>query len=649
MKNAPATAGSGLRRVPAALIAALLAAVALLTPRAGAQASSEDSVKVRVVPALQKAMPGDTFAIAVEFAIKPGWHMWTSEAQTKSLPPGMVTFDSAVFTSVGVEATPPAAVTVAVPNIQWPAPHGVKADVGDGPQTYAVFEGRAVAFVPVSVNAGAAGQVTFKVSAGFQSCNENTCLAPATVERTVTVTVGAEKAAGLSDADVALFKDFDQSVFGKIKDNPGMAAAPMPGRAAKPIEFGLFGWDFTLDPGAAGFFPILLALAFLGGIILNFTPCVLPVIPIKIIGLSSAAAGDRRRTLLLGAAMTAGVVGFWLALGILLSTVTGFKQSNQLFQMPAFTIGVGIFIALMAVGMAGFYSVGLPQWVYAIEPKHETYLGSVIFGVMTAVLSTPCTAPLMGAAAGWAVTTDDWRTIVTVFGTIGVGMGSPYLVLSAFPQMAKRVPKSGPASDVLKQVMGLLLLAAAFYFIGAGINGLREEPTGLYWWAVGAIGTAAGLWLAWRTIKLARSAGTKAFFVAVGLAIAGISAAIPPVMTYERLPWRRYTPASFQAAMKDGEVVVLDFTAEWCLNCKTLERVVLSSDEVAPVLNERGVRLLKVDITGSNPDGTAKLAELGRATIPLIAVFSPNGREVFKSDAYTAAQIIEAVRKAQGR
>ena len=120
-------------------------------------------------------------------------------------------------------------------------------------------------------------------------------------------------------------------------------------------------------------------------------------------------------------------------------------------------------------------------------------------------------------------------------------------------------------------------------------------------------------------------------------------------MTYERLPWHRYTPAAFEAAIKDGNVVVLDFTAEWCLNCKTLERVVLSSDEVAPVLNEAGVRLLKVDITGRNPDGTAKLAELGRATIPLIAVFAPNGREVFKSDAYTGAQIVEAVRKAQGR
>ncbi|MFN9999713.1 MAG: cytochrome c biogenesis protein CcdA, partial [bacterium] len=119
----------------------------------------------------------------------------------------------------------------------------------------------------------------------------------------------------------------------------------------------------------------------------------------------------------------------------------------------------------MAAGMAGFFTIGLPQWVYSVETTNETVPGSVIFGVMTAVLSTPCTAPLMGAAAGWAVTTRSPFTIIAVFLTIGLGMGAPYLVLSAYPQLARKLPKRGPASEVLKQVMGLLLMAAAVYFI----------------------------------------------------------------------------------------------------------------------------------------------------------------------------------------
>ena len=631
------------------LLAVLLACVAgfAAVPTAAAQALSDTKVSVKAASALLKAAPGDTFPIAVEFDIAPEWHVWTSESQVRGLPKGMTTFDGAVYTAIDVAADPAAAATVAVADIQWPAPHGVKADLGEGEQTFAVYEGKAVAFVPVVLGASASGTVTFRITVDFQACS-TTCLAPASVERTVTVEVapGARESAG--PGETPMFAGFDATVFGRIGANPAAGGAGATARA-KPITVPLFGWDFELDPEGAAFLPIMLLLAFVGGGILNFTPCVLPVIPLKVMGLAGAAAGDRRRTFMLGLAMTAGVVGFWLALGLLLSSVKGFEQSNQLFQYPAFTIGVGVFIALMAIGMAGFFSVGLPQWVYAIEPKHESIGGSVMFGVMTAVLSTPCTAPLMGAAAGWAVTTKSASTIMLVFFTIGLGMGTPYLVLSAYPQLARKLPKSGPASDVLKQVMGLLLLAAAIYFIGAGINGLLEEPITLHWWLIGITGAAAGAWLVRRTLQIAKSGTAKATFVAVGLFIAAVSLAIPPTLTHERLPWRKYSEAALVEAGKAGKVVVLDFTAEWCLNCKTFEKTILESDSVALVLNEPDVALLKADITSKSAPGTAKLAELGRVTIPLLVVYAPNGTEVFKSEAYTREQVIEAVRKAQGK
>ncbi|MFO0962383.1 MAG: thioredoxin family protein [Phycisphaerales bacterium] len=627
---------------------ALLALIGALAAVPAAHAQLADSgslVKFKVVPALKTAAPGDTLPVALVFDIEPGWHIWPSEAVTEALPKEYARFDGAIYLDLEVTVAPASGATAAVANIQWPAVHGAKADIGDGPQTYGVYEGRTVALLPVIVGADAKDAITISVKARLQACNSSTCAGPGDVEATATLPIGAERAA-VGPEDAPLFAGFDPTVFGRIKDNPAMGAAG-PAVKSKPINFPLFGYDFKLDPDAGFFFPLMLVLAFVGGAILNFTPCVLPVVPLKIMGLAAAAAGDRKRTFMLGVAMTAGVVGFWLLLGVLLSSVKGFEQSNQLFQYPAFTIGVGVFIAAMAIGMAGFYNIGLPQWVYAIEPKHETYGGSVIFGVMTAVLSTPCTAPLMGAAAGWAVTTKSAGTILAVFFAIGLGMGSPYLVLSAFPQMAKRVPKSGPASDLLKQVMGLLLLAAAFFFIGAGVNGLLAEPSKLYWWVVGATGFAAGAWLVYRTVRIARTNAARATFVLAGLFIAGVSAAIPPVLTYEKLPWSRYTPAGLVAAQKSGQVVVLDFTADWCINCKTLEKTVLESDQVAAVLREPSVELLKADITGDNPDGKAKLAELGRVTIPLLVVFAPNGTEVFRSDAYTAAQVIDAVARAR--
>jgi thiol:disulfide interchange protein len=620
-----------------------LALVLAIPTAAHGQAGSDTKVSVTAVAPRPAVRPGDRIPVAVILDIAPEWHVWTSEAQAKALPAGMVAFDAAIFTEITLQGVSPAAAASAPGGIQWPKPHGVTLDQGDGPQAFAVYEGKAIAYVPVVVSASASGRVELAFDVTVQACTD-TCLAPSTIPVKLALDVRAD--AGDVAADPAVFGGFDPSALGAGADAGGGPSATGVARAA-PIRVPLFGWDFELDPESGTFFPIMLLLAFVGGAILNFTPCVLPVVPLKIMGLAGAAGGERRRTFVLGAAMTAGVVGFWGVLGVLLSSVKGFEQSNQLFQYPAFTITVGAFIAVMAAGMAGFFTVGLPQWVYSVETKNESIPGSVIFGVMTAVLSTPCTAPLMGAAAGWAVTTKSPLTIIAVFLTIGLGMGAPYLVLSAYPQLAKRLPKSGPASDVLKQVMGLLLMAAAVYFIGAGINGYRTEPIKAHWWLIGALGVAAGLWTTWKALLLARTGAGRATFVAAGVFIAVVSGAIPPVLTYERLPWKPYSAEALAGAMRDGDVAVLDFTAEWCINCKTFEKTILESDAVSAVLNEPGVALLKADITGKNAPGSAKLAELGRVTIPLLVVYAADGTETLKSEAYTAQQVIDAVRAAQ--
>jgi thiol:disulfide interchange protein DsbD len=632
-----------MRHAALAPILALLALVLAIPTAAHGQAGSDTKVSVTAVAPRPAVRPGDRIPVAVILDIAPEWHVWTSEAQAKALPAGMVAFDAAIFTEITLQGVSPAAAASAPGGIQWPKPHGVTLDQGDGPQAFAVYEGKAIAYVPVVVSDSASGRVELAFDITVQACTD-TCLAPSTIPVKLALDVRAD--AGDIAADPAVFGGFDPSALGAGADAGGGPSATGVARAA-PIRVPLFGWDFELDPESGTFFPIMLLLAFVGGAILNFTPCVLPVVPLKIMGLAGAAGGERRRTFVLGAAMTAGVVGFWGVLGVLLSSVKGFEQSNQLFQYPAFTITVGAFIAVMAAGMAGFFTVGLPQWVYSVETKNESIPGSVIFGVMTAVLSTPCTAPLMGAAAGWAVTTKSPLTIIAVFLTIGLGMGAPYLVLSAYPQLAKRLPKSGPASDVLKQVMGLLLMAAAVYFIGAGINGYRTEPIKAHWWLIGALGVAAGLWTVWKALKLAKTGAGRATFVAAGVFIAVVSGAIPPVLTYERLPWKPYSAEALAGAMRDGDVAVLDFTAEWCINCKTFEKTILESDAVSAVLNEPGVALLKADITGKNAPGSAKLAELGRVTIPLLVVYAADGTETLKSEAYSAQQVIDAVRAAQ--
>ncbi|MBM4110337.1 MAG: DUF255 domain-containing protein [Phycisphaerae bacterium] len=598
---------------------------------------STDKVKVRVVASTTSPAAGADLVVAVELTIAPGWHTWPNQ---RKLPEGTAEFIGAVTTTVSVTSSDAAKAIVHDGFAQWPEVHTVKADLGDGELSYAVFEGRSVVFVPVTIAHGATGTVTLTVQAGFQSCDSATCLAPADVTETISLKLGgAATTAPAGD----LFAGFDPAVFGRIR---GGEAAPM------SLEFKLTdSIRFEIDPRGSGL--VLLALlAALGGVLLNFTPCVLPVIPLKIMSLSRAA-GTKGRMLKLGGIMSLGVVFFWVALGTLfalastgIKSLEGFAQLNALFQLPWFTIAVGIFICVMAIGMAGFFTVGLPNWVYSIETKQESAGGSFVFGIMTAVLSTPCTAPLMGAAAGYAIKIQDPGTVMLVFTSIGLGMALPYLLLSMNPRLVDRMPRGGAAGELLKQCMGLLLLAAGIYFVGSGVNGYLEEPSHAYWWLVALSGIGAGLWLVRGTLKLAKSPRNRTVFGGVGLFIAGLSALIGWSMTYEAIHWQTWTAEREAAAIKDGKIVMVDFTADWCINCKTLEKTVLESQAVLDALEAHGVVPLKVDLTSGVPARGDRLKSAGGATIPLLVIVSPKDGPIWKSELYTPGDVVSAIERA---
>ena len=599
---------------------------------------STDKVKVRAAASTTTPAAGADLVIAVELAIAPGWHAWPNQ---RPLPEGSAEFIGAVNTTVTVAASDATKATVHDGFTQWPEVHTVKADLGDGEQSYAVFEGRSVVFVPVTIAAGASGAVTLTVKAGFQTCDDATCLAPADVSETITLSIGGTTPAAATNTD--LFAGFDPSVFGRIR---GGEQAPV------SLEFKLTdSIRFEIDPRGSGL--VLLALlAALGGVLLNFTPCVLPVIPLKIMSLSRAA-GTKGRMLQLGGIMSAGVVFFWVALGSLfalastgIKALEGFAQLNALFQLPWFTIAVGAFICIMAIGMAGFFTVGLPNWVYSIETKQESAGGSFVFGIMTAVLSTPCTAPLMGAAAGYAIKIQDPGTVMLVFTSIGVGMALPYLLLSLNPKLVDRMPRGGAAGELLKQCMGLLLLAAGIYFVGSGVNGYLEEPSHAYWWLVALCGMAAGLWLVRGTLKVAKTGRNRTVFGGVGLFIAGVSALIGWSMTYEAIDWQTWTAEREAAALAEGKVVMVDFTADWCINCKTLEKTVLESQSVLDALDQHDVVPLKVDLTSGVPARGERLKSAGGATIPLLVIVSPKSGPTWKSELYTPGDVVAAIERA---
>ena len=638
---------------------------------------SRDHVHVTVVPQRTRVAPGGDIAIAVIFDQDPTWHIHTNDPQ---VPEELGAAEDYIATTIYTDS--PDGRLVPHPQwIQWPDVHEIEVAFAGTPVNYGVFEGRAIAYLPVTVPPDAAmGAATLTIRPVFQACDPVHCLAPTPQppepgedasqrwnDYGVTITLDIVPVAELGSAPTNTdFDAFEGGVFGGIH-----AGDASPDTSSLDVDFDVFGIKFGLDTDSTSGLILLLIIAALGGFLLNLTPCVLPVIPLKIMAISASAA-TRRRTLILGIAMSAGVVGFWIGLGLAIAILTGFTASNQLFQYPWVSVTLGVIIAAMAIGMCGLFAIRLPSAVYMVSPKHDTLSGSFLFGIMTAVLSTPCTAPLMGAAMAWAVTKSPAITMVT-FAAIGIGMGIPYLALSAFPKLTDKMPKAGPASELIKQIMGLLMLAAAAYFVGVGMSGLLAQPpqppSRAYWWVVAAVVVVAGAWLAIKTWKLTAAkapdremeahkptdfrlpehAVTWRFWM-TGLggliAAAGIFMAVG-LTDHGPIKWVWYTPETLQKAFDEDKIVVMEFTAEWCLNCKALEETVLSVDTVADAISAPDVEPIKVDLTGNNTLGNEMLHEVGRHQIPLLVVFAPDGSQVFIGDFYTSEQVLDAIQEAR--
>ncbi len=615
---------------------ALAVAVGLGVPRvASAQVEDgTDSVSVRAVPARAVVRPGDLVPIAVVFDHAEGFHSWPN---TPVVPP-VYRDVIPIPTAIEVTALPAGA---ALGTIQWPAPVSVRVRYTGRPVDLLSYVGETVAYVPVTLAPEQPeGTIAIGLRVSYQSCDERVCYPPREVALTVSLRVApAGEAVGTGVIEPRLFRGFILKGFA------------LPPGAGIPAYITVFGWSVTFEPTGALGLGLLLAFATLGGLLLNFTPCVLPLVPIKILGIQRASHNPSR-LLVLGAAMGAGVIMFWLSLGGAIAFITGFDAISSLFQTGWFAPIVGMIVAAAGVGMLVPLDVRLPQRVYRIDPSAESVPGSFGFGVMTAVLSTPCTAPFMAGAAAWAVLQRPEVTLAS-FAAIGAGMAFPYVLLTMRPGLLARLPRTGPGSILLKQVIGLLMLAVAAFFIGSAVSAAFQRqpdpPSRAFWWFAGAFVVAA---LGWLVYRVPQASSSRRWRLAVQTAgVVGVlltAVTVRSLASHGPIDWIAYTPERFAEARERGSVIVMDFTAEWCLNCKALEVTVLHRDRVVEVLESPGVVPIRVDLTTSNPPGQAKLKELGWGGIPLLAIFGPGVgyRDPIRYDSYTAGMVEAAISRA---
>jgi thiol:disulfide interchange protein len=380
------------------------------------------------------------------------------------------------------------------------------------------------------------------------------------------------------------------------------------------------------DHGLAG----IVAFAFLGGIILNLMPCVFPVLFIKGLALVQSSSEERHKLRRHGLVYTLGIlVSFWAVVAALLLLRGAGHQLGWgfQFQSPGFLAVITLLLFFLGLSLAGQFEIGLTLTSAGSGlAKKSGYAGSFFTGVLAVIVATPCTAPFMGAAIGYALANSPIVTFA-VFTALALGLAAPYLLLAFNPAWTKLLPRPGAWMEVLKQATSIPIFGTVIWLVwvynqSAGAIGLVALLSAFLLLAIA--GWILGRWPA-------KTVGTIAAVLVLALAVAlplvaiqqmpPASEAANPSASAANTKWEAFTPALVEKYRAEGKPVFVDFTASWCLSCQVNERVVLDRDDVQQKLLSSGVVLVRADWTKRDEVIAQTLAGLGRSGVPTYVLY----------------------------
>jgi thiol:disulfide interchange protein DsbD len=410
----------------------------------------------------------------------------------------------------------------------------------------------------------------------------------------------------------------------------------------------------TPNPKPAGGLAGTLALAFLGGLILNLMPCVFPVLGIKILGFVNQAGADRRKVTLHGLVFSLGVlVSFWALSAALLALRAGGKELGWGFQLqePGFVFALAVFLLIFALNLSGLFEVGLSATGAgaSLQMKHG-YSGSFFTGVLATVVATPCSAPFLAPALGAALTLSAAESLA-VFTAIALGLSLPYLLLSIFPAAVKLLPRPGAWMETFKQLMAFPLYATVGFLVWVLAAQTKDDDTGLLKILFGLVLVAMAAWAYGRWTQHGGSAGRRRFGYgfAAALLVAGVAAGFPGQPSKD-IVWEHWSPETVSQLRAGGKTLYVDFTARWCATCQTNKAVVFSSPKVREALRARGVVLLKADWTSRDPQITEELARFNRSAVPMDLIYAPGRAEpILLPTLLTPDIVLGALKQAAGK
>lgn len=440
------------------------------------------------------------------------------------------------------------------------------------------------------------------------------------------------------DVDSPIEEGEDKDVLSLLTSSDRSPPSLSIGHSA-PISHSPSSFNFEGGVGLA------LLFAFIGGMILNLMPCVLPVMSFKVMSFVKMAGESRSLTLKHGLMFSLGVIlSFWLLASVMLMLRTYGQAVGWGFQLqePLFVVILASLLFIFALSLFGVFEWGMFFASWAGQTQADTtqkssgYTGSFLSGVLATAVATPCTGPFLGSAVGFAVTLPIFQSLL-IFTSLGLGMCFPYLLLAAFPSFLRFMPKPGAWMETFKQLMAFLLLATVLWLMW--VFSAQTDAFSLICLLAGLLCFSIGAWIYGRGCSPIAKRRTRIFAYAFVLLFAfmGVEAILfPRASWYSQessspnskssgdhwVGWENFSPERVAQLRREGKPILIDFTAKWCLICQA-NHLVLASDEVKKQLDDLGVVKMKADWTKSDPVITEELSKFGRNSVPLYVLYGP--------------------------
>lgn len=372
------------------------------------------------------------------------------------------------------------------------------------------------------------------------------------------------------------------------------------------------------------------AFAFVGGILLNLAPCVLPVLPFKIRALIAEMDQTPRARAIAAVALLAGSLAVFMPLGLASAYLN--LQWGFLFQSRGFLIALIVLLFAAGVLMVLHIPIRLPSKVYEAGTVGS---GPFITGAVAGILSTPCTGPFLGSVLAFSLTQPASAT-VTIFLAIGAGLAAPYVLLLMLPGAIDRLPRGGVWLARIEELMGFVLLGGAVFFLGSVIAPAVQRGMAF------ALGSLFVLWAIWHLLN--RESLSSRLIPAFCVVLFGVFITMESLRSDEDLLWQPFTAERQAMALDRDQPVLIEFTADWCINCKVLERTVYNDGEVLELAGRAGLAALRVDMTRLDPAQQDLLRSYGGGGIPFAVVIDGDGRVVRRfPDLFSVDQLIDAI------